>query len=900
MSRGKRWGLTGTGVVATVAAGVATNQVEGPWWAQVGWFAAAMTCVGVGLWVTRKVSSPEEGTAPVEAATTSAETPAAPVRVEIAVSPSGALSLTGPVAASAQGREPDSAASSVVVGDIPRRPMAFQPREGLMRELEEAAGSGRAVVCALTGARGVGKTQIAAAYARRRAEEGWPLVAWVNAETDDQLLAGLDAVAAAVGIAVAGEDAEQGARRLKQWLSRQSGPCLLVLDNLTGTEVAAGLLPVLGSVQVVISSNRRQVQALGVAVPVEVFTVDEAVAFLQERSGRADEQGALLLAQEVERLPLALAQAAWVIRSQHLDYATYVRRLRSVSLERMLPTVPGEGYPHGAAQAVLLSLTQLGSGVRVRVERGLLEVLAVLSPAGVPRSWLYRITAYPVLAGKVGGDGAVRVDAAIGVLADASLIVVSVDGSSVSMHRFIQAVVRDATRKKGRLDEVLSAVAEWVRACGPSLERVVQDRGDRESFVEQAAALHQHVTAQEFGSTVEFVVRVLSLQDLAGRYLVAAGDLARAIPLLEQNLTDRIRLHGEEHPDILTSRNNLASAYRSAGDLARAIPLLEQNLTDRIRLHGEEHPDILTSRNNLASAYESAGDLARAIPLLEQNLTDRIRLHGEEHPDTLSSRNNLASAYESAGDLARAIPLYEQNLTDRIRVLGKEHPYTLSSRNNLAYAYELAGDLARAIPLHEQNLTDSIRVLGEEHPYTLSSRNNLASAYQAAGDLARAIPLHEQSLTDSIRVLGEEHPDTLSSRNNLASAYQAAGDLARAIPLHEQSLTDSIRVLGEEHPDTLSSRNNLASAYCSAGDLARAIPLLEQNLTDSIRVLGEEHPDTLSSRNNLASVYCSAGDLARAIPLLEQNLTECIRVLGAGHPITMTVRNNLTAARDER
>ncbi|MDP9864518.1 MULTISPECIES: hypothetical protein [Streptosporangium] len=153
----------------------------------------------------------------------------------------------------------------------------------------------------------MGKTQIAAAYARRRAEEGWPLVAWVNAETDDQLLAGLDAVAAAVGIAMVGEDAGQGARRLKDWLSRQSGPCLLVLDNLTGTELAAGLLPALGSVQVVISSNRRQVQALGAAVPVEVFTVDEAVAFLQERSGRIDEQGALLLAGEVERLPLALA-----------------------------------------------------------------------------------------------------------------------------------------------------------------------------------------------------------------------------------------------------------------------------------------------------------------------------------------------------------------------------------------------------------------------------------------------------------------------------------------------------------------------------------------------------------------------------------------------------------------
>ncbi|MFE4015853.1 tetratricopeptide repeat protein [Streptomyces sp. NPDC059101] len=34
----------------------------------------------------------------------------------------------------------------------------------------------------------------------------------------------------------------------------------------------------------------------------------------------------------------------------------------------------------------------------------------------------------------------------------------------------------------------------------------------------------------------------------------------------------------------MTSRNNLAHAYRSAGDLGRAIPLFEQNLTDTERV----------------------------------------------------------------------------------------------------------------------------------------------------------------------------------------------------------------------------------------------------------------------------------------------------------------------------
>ena len=92
------------------------------------------------------------------------------------------------------------------------------------------------------------------------------------------------------------------------------------------------------------------------------FPSTEALAFLAERTGLADAEGARAVAAELGYLPLALAQAAAVIADQHLDYGTYLDRLRGMPVGELLRPVEAGQYPRGVAAAVLLSLEGVRAG----------------------------------------------------------------------------------------------------------------------------------------------------------------------------------------------------------------------------------------------------------------------------------------------------------------------------------------------------------------------------------------------------------------------------------------------------------------------------------------------------------------------------------------------------------
>ena len=624
----------------------------------------------------------------------------------------------------------------VVAGEVPQEPLGFQPRADLLAALDAPGPESRVrLVHALTGMRGVGKTHLAAAYARAKLAGGWRVVAWVNAEDQAGVLAGLAEVAAALGLTEGAGDAVAAGRAVRHRLEADGERCLLVFDNATDPGLLRPFLPAAGAARVIITSNYLPVALLGAGVPVDVFTEAEALTFLAARTGQSDAAGARALAAELGCLPLALAQAAAVIASQHLSYGTYLDRLRRLPVGDLLAAEEAGQYPQGIAAAVLLALDTVRAGEKGGACAAVMDLVAVLSAAGVRRS-LIHAAAREGLADRDGPLPALApevADRVLARLAGASLLTFSVDGSAVSAHRLVMRVIRENLAAGGALTAVCQAAARLLKGLAASLsERWHEDRAVTRDLVEQILALDESAARCPPGSDLDR--DMIRLRWWAVTFLGNLGDsTAQAIMMGERLVADQEQALGPDHPDTLTARNNLAVAYRAAGRVDEAISLHEQTLAARERVLGPDHPDTLNSRSNLAAAYRAAGRLDEAVSLHEQTLAASERVLGPDHPDTLNSRNNVAAAYRAAGRLDEAVSLHEQTLAARERVLGPDHPDTLTSRNNLAVAYRAAGRLDEAVSLHEQTLAARERILGTDHPSTLRSRDNLATAYQAAG-----------------------------------------------------------------------------------------------------------------------------------------------------------------------
>src|SRR6185312_15871863 len=396
----------------------------------------------------------------------------------------------------------------------------FQPRPAVLAQLNQA--SQRSPVL-LTGTSGVGKTQMAAAYARARLAGNWRLIAWVNAWDSETLLAGLAAVAEAAEVTVGGSrpGAADAGQAVRDWLEADGSRRLLVFDDVEDPELLRPFVPAAGESRILITVAGEPTAELGTRVPVDVFSSEEALALLDGRTGLADEDGALAVAVQMGYLPLALDQAGAMIAKQRVGYAAYLAKLRALSAGDHLVRGDEEEqpFPPGAAEAVLLGMEAASVADRVGVSIGVIELVAMLSPAVVRRDLLRSAGQAGTLLGGGRRAAASMVDQALERLNERSLLSLSLDGQAVSLHRLAARVIRAGLARQGRLVTACRAAAAALDGAATAPATPRDHRAARE-LIGQIIALLDNAKASADDADEKLARMLMRLRCLALDHLV--------------------------------------------------------------------------------------------------------------------------------------------------------------------------------------------------------------------------------------------------------------------------------------------------------------------------------------------------------------------------------------------
>ncbi len=590
-------------------------------------------------------------------------------------------------------------------GNLPAHNRRFVGREVEMERLHKAAGLGQfGVLTAVHGVGGLGKTALAIQYAYAYGDF-YPGGRWmIGCAGRPSLASAVRSLDGELGIQFSDEEKLDETRAAKRVLAvlqdlaernaavragERNPPAprtLLIFDNV---DDAALLQPphtdlLSGRKWLhVLATTRLDPDKIGAGserhchLPVDELPEEDALRLIEsyQPEGRFADEAERKAAREIVRLLQGFTLAVEVVavhlgeRRGRLTCADLLKRLRREGIDVVARQTTG-AVSH---MEKLMSAT-LAPTLEMLTAAELLAVTAAshFPPDSVPLPWLRTVVAetYPEL----------DIDAEPGY--DDPWLTVVNHLVGLRLLQVVEWADDGRMPRICRIHRLLQAVVKQHEASDePSIEtRVLNVVTARAQFLEGGWLGWD--CRWEIPPLVAFATHALDggnmdaawLASRAALCLYKLGDYAGAEPLNRRALESYERVSGPEHPNTLSSVNNLAELLRSKGDYAGAELLIRRALEGCERVLGPSHPDTLTSMNNLAGLLESKGDYAGAEPLCRRVLEARERVLGPEHPNTLTSVNNLALLLERKGDYAGAEVLYRRALEVRERVLGLEHP----------------------------------------------------------------------------------------------------------------------------------------------------------------------------------------------------------------------------------
>ncbi|PVH90598.1 hypothetical protein DM02DRAFT_678511 [Periconia macrospinosa] len=569
---------------------------------------------------------------------------------------------------------------------------------------------------ALVGPSGIGKSQLAIKYAYHVLNaEVPPLVFWVYANTQTRFEEGYRGIAERLELPGRDDPKVDVLRLVSDWLcDKRNGQWMMVLDDVDGekvfsppkqqeqdslSEIIAAYVPQSCNGSVLITSRNMNVAAQLVGCDnnikeIPVMEEDEALQLLgsklqAEKLQRTDKDSTMELVNALDRLPLAIDQAAGYINQQaDMTVPGYLRGFFVTKCASGTSDFwQDKNVPVSAVTTWQILFEHIQQKQPLAAE--LLSLMSFFDPDD--------------------GTEEISFDRDLNTLYASSLVTITPGVETCGMHALTQLCMQvwlssSGSVKRYEQNFVMLLAKEFpVAAC----QAVTQARKTCQQLLPHIFLLYRmgplpdrnmvHVWAQALTNAAYY------LQEVRGRYEEARKLLQRASEICDKQL-------GMQHPTSLISVLHLARVLLSQKKYSQAEVLNWQALEGLERELGAEHFATSTSMFYLAITLYSQGKYEEANKLSWQV--------AEARPEMLTTTSALANWLFRRGEHNEAERLSRLAIEGWERISKAQHLDTPISASGIAHLLHVANGHAEVARAYD----DFAHKLGAQHSSTVACR----------------------------------------------------------------------------------------------------------------------------------------------------------------------------------
>ncbi|RYO79958.1 hypothetical protein DL764_009955 [Monosporascus ibericus] len=582
-----------------------------------------------------------------------------------------------------------------------------------MRRTLSSNGSRRMVM--LHGLGGIGKTQLAIAYAKRY-KDSYSAIFWLNAKDENSLKQSFIKAAKQIlrehpSIGRMGDvgtrDPDEVIDAVKAWLSLSNNTrWLLIYDNYDNpklpknTDPAAldiyKFLPESYQGSIIITSRSSQVK---IGHPIRIRKLEnmndslDILADTSRRHGLIDDSDAISLAKELDGLPLALATAGAYLEQTSTSFGKYLRLYKD-SWTRLQKTTPELG---SYEDRTFYSTWQLSFDHIKQRNECLARLLRLWAYFDNQDIWLELLQ----------------------------------HGNSLGP-AWVHEIAEDEL--SFNIDDL-----EW---AFHSLGDLYSNQGK----LKEAKEMYQRALQGQEKALGPNHISTLRTVNSLGIVYKEQGKLKEAKEMYQRALEGFEKALGPDHTATLVTVNNLGTIYIDQDKLEKAKGMFQRVLESYEKALGPHHTSTLKTINNLGLLYFNQGKLKEAEEMYQRALEGYEKALGPHHTSTLGIVNNLGNVYKEQGKLKEAGRMYQRALEGTERALGPHHKSTLERVGNLGNLYATQGKLKEAEEMYQRALHGFEKAFGPYHTSVLEIIRSLGILYKNQGKLKQAEEMYQPAL----------------------------------------------------------------------------------------------------------------------------------------------------------